>query len=165
VATAAENRLNYPVQCTRRALAKFAPGQPFSIAAGRRYDGEQRCGMGPQSELALEPGPQKIWHSQPRWLLRVNPASEHHKAPIRNRCVAANDVAVPSNRIRVGNEDPADPGACTKHRLSIARLIAQRDDKTLLNKKIGDSLLDVRRARRALIGAYNQFRPEREQKR
>ena len=85
------------------------------------------------------------------------PALEHHKAPVRARCVAANDVAVPSNRIRVGNEDPAGSGARAKHRLSFARLIGQRDGETLLNQKIGDSLLDVRRARRALIWTYNQF--------
>jgi len=129
----------------------------FSIAAGRRYDGEQRCGMDPQSQLALEPGPQKIWYGQPRWLLLVNPALEHHKAPVRTRCVAANEVAVPSSRIRVGNEDPAGSGARAKHRLSFARSIGQRDGETLLNQEIGDSLLDVRRARRALIWTYNQF--------
>src|SRR5262249_61017580 len=123
--------------------------------------------MGPQSELALEPGPQKSWLGQPRWLLRVSPASEHHKALVRNRCVEASDVAAPSHRIRVDYEDPADPGARAKHRLSIARLIGQRDGKTLLNQKIRDSSLNVRRARArpALIGAYNQFQPKREQKR
>jgi hypothetical protein len=121
--------------------------------------------MGPQSELALEPGPQKIWHGQPRWLLRVNPASEYHKAPICDRCVAADDVAVPSHRISAGNEDPAGAGARAKHRLSFARLIGQRDGVTLMNQKIGDSLLDIHRARYALIGACNQFRPERERKR
>ena len=127
----------------------------FSVAAGRRYDGEQRGGMDPQSQLALEPGPQKIWHGQPRWLLRVNPASEHHKAPVCTRCVTTNEIAVPSSRIRVGNEDAAGFGACVKRRLSFARLIGQRDGKMLLNQKIGDSLLDVRRARPAYLDAQS----------
>jgi hypothetical protein len=138
-------------------LAKFAPRQSFRIAAGRRNDRKQRRSVGSQSELALDPGPQKIGYSLPRWLVLVSPASEHHKNPIGRRCVAANGSAVPSNWTRVGNEHPARPGARPNHNLSFAQLIGQSDGETLLIKKFSDPLLDVLFGWRAPIGTDNQF--------
>jgi hypothetical protein len=121
--------------------------------------------VGSQSELALDPGPQKIRYGQPGWLVLVSSASEHHKHAIRRRCIAANGSAVPSNWTRVGNEHPAPPGARPNHNLSFAQLIGQSDGETLLIKKFSDPLLDVLFAWRAPIGTHNQFRPKRERER
>jgi len=146
------------------ALAKFAPGQPFG-AAGRRYDGQQRGGLGRQSQLALKPRPQKIRYGQPRWLIVVSPASEHHKDVVARRCAAANDITVPSNRIRVRNEDAARTGARTNHGLSFAGSIRQCDGEMLSKEEFRDFLLHVGRARRAPIWTHDQLQPKRERKR
>jgi len=121
--------------------------------------------MGSQSELALDAGPQKIRHGQPRGLILVSPASEHHKDAVGRRCVAANGISVPSNRTRVRNEYPARPGARPNHNLSFAQLIGQNDGETLLTEKFSDPLLDVLSAWRALIWTHNQFRPKRKRQR
>jgi len=146
-------------------LAKFAPGQPFNAAAGRRYDGQQRGGLGKQSQLALKPRPQKIGYGQPRWLILVSPASEHHKDAVGRRCAAANGIAVPSNRIRVRNEDAARTGARTNHIWSFCGSIGQCDGKTLSSEKFSDRLLDVLFAWRGQIRTHNEFRPQRERER
>jgi len=121
--------------------------------------------VGWQSELALDPGPQKIRHGQPRGLILVSPASEHHKDAVGRRCIAANGSAVPSNRTSVRNEYPARTGARPNHNLSFAQLIGQSNGETLLTEKFSNPLLDVLFAWRAPIGTHNQFRPKRERKR
>ena len=146
-------------------LAQFAPRQPFGAATGRRYDGQQRGGLGRQSQLALKPRPQKIRYGQPRWLIFVSPASEHHKDAVARRCVAANGVAVPSNGIRVRNQDAARTDARTNHVLSFAGSIGQRDGKMLSTEEFRDFLLPVGLARHAPIWTHDQFQPKRERKR
>src|SRR6266852_5336146 len=94
-------------------LAKFVPGQSFSLTARRRNDRKDRHGLDFQSELAPEPRPEKIKYGQRRWLFRVNPASEHDEHAVGSRCVLANHVALPGNGMRFGDEYTARSGGRT----------------------------------------------------
>jgi len=147
------------------ALAQFAPRQSFSTAAGRRYDGQQRGGFGPHSELTFKPRPQKIGYGQPRGLILISPATEHHKDAVAIRCVLANGGAVPSHRIRLGDEDAARTGARTQHVLSFARSIGHCDREMLPTEEFRDFLLHVGLARHAQIWTQDELQPNRERKR
>src|SRR5262249_17953520 len=81
----------------------LAPRLSISVTTGR-YDGEHRRIGAALSRIPtppLEARPQKI-----RYGSLSGPTSEDHKGAVRNRCITPHEVAVPGNRIGVGNEHP-----------------------------------------------------------
>lgn len=145
--------------------AKFAPGKPFSIAAGTSYNRKQGRGPDWKSYLALEPRPQEIRHRQPDWLLFVSHAPEDDKDPVPGPRITADKGAVPGDGVRIRDEHVARTGPRPNHNLAFTDLIGLSDVKMLLCEKGSDLLLHVLLARTAQIWANQQLRTKRERKR
>src|SRR5262249_31732857 len=105
---------------TTRSLGQFAPGEPFRIAAGARYDRQKRRGSDRKPNLTQQPRPQGIRNRQPGWLLLVNTSPEDHEHAIRGPGIAANKITVPGNRVRVRDQHAARTGTRPNHDLAFA---------------------------------------------
>jgi hypothetical protein len=153
-------RLIYPARPShpfmrRPELAKFDPGQSFSIAARRRYDRKHGRGLSIKSKLVLEPRPQKIGYGQPGRLFRVNLAAENDKDAVPSRCVAADQVAIPPHGRRFGNEHAAYTAGCANHGLSFVRSLRYRNGEVLADQELGDFELRLLLCKHARIaGAH-----------
>jgi len=124
------------------ALTKFVPGQSFSLTVLLRYDKQNRCGLGSQSQLAAEPGPQKICYGQKGWLFLVDPPAENDKEGVASRCISYYSVTIRAIIGRLDEEHPAR--ACGRtDRGQLCYRSLRHSCKVLANEELGDFALAI----------------------